>query len=110
MCSAEGSVLGLFSSGGIVGSSYVMVSAAKWAIMCVSGKGPVCGVKFWYQLLSGIMSMVTVFGSFLANSLAQCKACCASVSLCGWAYPIPLHLYSNAVPRDPNTLSLGNGE
>ena len=39
------SFLVIFSSGGIVGSSYVMVSAAKWAMMCVSRNGPVCGLK-----------------------------------------------------------------
>ncbi|KAG0594394.1 hypothetical protein M758_UG073700 [Ceratodon purpureus] len=39
--SVESSFLSSLSSGGIVGSSYVMVSAAKWAIICVSGNGPV---------------------------------------------------------------------
>ena len=28
---------------GVVGSSYVMVSALKWAYICVFGNGPVCG-------------------------------------------------------------------
>lgn len=31
------------SSGGIVGSSYVMVSALKWVMTCESGKGPSWG-------------------------------------------------------------------
>jgi hypothetical protein len=39
----DGSFLVVLSSGGIVGSSYVIVSAAKWAMTCVSGNGPVCG-------------------------------------------------------------------
>ena len=43
MCIANGSVRGLFVFGGIVGSSYVMVSAVKWVKTCVSGKGPVYG-------------------------------------------------------------------
>ena len=43
MCIASGSVRGLFMFWGVVGSSYVMVSAAKWARTCVSGNGPVCG-------------------------------------------------------------------
>ena len=35
------SILGsIRNSGGIVGSSYVMVSALKCAITCESGKGP----------------------------------------------------------------------
>jgi hypothetical protein len=42
MCIANGSVRGLFMFWS-VGSSYVMVSAVKWARTCVSGNGPVCG-------------------------------------------------------------------
>ena len=83
-------------SKGIVGSSYVMVSAAKWAITCVSGKWSNMWGKFWYQLMSGITSIVMVFGSFFAASLAQCIACWVVSSLCGWAYPIPFHLYWKA--------------
>ena len=40
----EGSTLGLFSSSGIVGSSYVIVSTGMYATIYVSGKGPMCGV------------------------------------------------------------------
>ena len=76
----------------------------------MSGKGPKCGVKFWYQFGSGMISMVAVNGSFFAASLAQWIALWASISLCGWAYPIPCHLCENALPMDPNILSLGNGE
>ena len=83
--SVDSSFLSILSSGGIVGSSYVMVSAVKWAIMCVSGNGPVYGLKFWYQLVSGEMSIVIVCGSFFAARRAQCMACCKSVSLWGWA-------------------------
>jgi hypothetical protein len=43
MCNADGSVHGLFMFWGYVGSSYVMVSAVKWAITCLLGNGPVCG-------------------------------------------------------------------
>ena len=43
MCIANGSIRGLFMFWGVVGSSYVMVSALKWANTCVSGNGPVCG-------------------------------------------------------------------
>ena len=38
------STQGLFISIGIVGSSYVIVSAGMYAITCVSWKGPMCGV------------------------------------------------------------------
>ena len=71
---ASGSVSGLAVPWGVVGSSYVMVSAAKWAMTCVSGNGPLCGVLFWYQLVSGMISSVMVDGSCLAASLAQCIA------------------------------------
>ena len=85
ICSVESSFLGMLSSGSIVGSSYVIVSAAKWAIICVSGNGPECGLKFWYQFVSGEMSIVIVPGSFLAARRAQCIACCRFVALLGWA-------------------------
>ena len=42
--SVDNSFLVILSSGGIVGLSYVMVSAAKWTMMCVSGNGPVYGL------------------------------------------------------------------
>ena len=35
ICSVESSFLGMLSAGSIVGSSYVIVAAAKWAIICV---------------------------------------------------------------------------
>ena len=44
MCMVNGSIRGLFISIGIVGSSYVNVSAGICAITCVSWKGPMCGV------------------------------------------------------------------
>ena len=44
MCIEDGSTLGLYISIGIVGSSYVIVSAGMCAITCVSWKGPMCGV------------------------------------------------------------------
>ena len=40
----DGSTRGLFISIGIVGSSYVIVSARICVILCVSRKGPMCGV------------------------------------------------------------------
>jgi hypothetical protein len=81
ICSVESYFLGMLSFGGIVGSSYVMVSAAKWAIICVSGNGPECGLKFWYQIVYDAMSIVKVFGFFLVARRAQCMACCKYVVL-----------------------------
>ena len=43
---ASGSILGVLLLWGLIGSSYVIVSAAKWVITCVSGKGPLYGAKF----------------------------------------------------------------
>lgn len=43
MCIASGTICGLFRFWGVVGSSYVMVSVAKWAIICVSRNCAVCG-------------------------------------------------------------------
>ena len=43
MCIVNGSVQGLFMFWGVVGSSYVTVSALKWATTCVSRNGPMCG-------------------------------------------------------------------
>ena len=57
---ASGSVNGVFVLLGGIGSSYVMVSAEKCVMTCVFGYGPLYGVGFWYQLLSGIVSKVTV--------------------------------------------------
>jgi hypothetical protein len=79
-------------------------------IICVSRNGPLCGLKFWYQLISGKMRIVYVIGSAFAASLPQCIAFSASLSLYGWAYPIPFHLCEYAFPDDPNIMSLGNGE
>lgn len=70
---------------GVDGMSYVMVSVAKWAMTCVSGNGPLCGVRFWYQLVSGKVSMVTVVGLCLAANRAQCIACRVASWLCGCA-------------------------
>ena len=98
------------SSGDIVGSLYVMVSALKCVMMCETAKGPWWGWKLWYQLGLVVMSIVIVSGLFLAASRAQCRVCWVSCSVCAWAYPFPIHLCWNDVPIDPNTLSLGNGE
>ena len=81
ICMVEGSMHGLFNFGGMVGSSYISVFVSMYMITWISGKGPIRGIKFWYQLLSKIVSMVMVWGSFFAASLAQCIAFWASVLL-----------------------------
>jgi hypothetical protein len=83
--SVDTSFLVVLSSGGIVGSLYMMVSMSKWAMMCVSKNGPVYGLELWYQSLSFEISKVIVFGSFLAAMRAQWMACCKFVVLWGWA-------------------------
>ena len=40
----DGSTRGLFIPIGIFGSLYVIVSVGKSAIICVSSKGPMCGM------------------------------------------------------------------
>ena len=57
----DGSFYAILSSGGIVGSSYVIVSAAKWAMTCASGNGPMCGLEFWYQSISRDIRIVVVY-------------------------------------------------
>ena len=39
---------------------------------CVSGYGPLYGAGFWYQLVSGMVIIVMLEGSFFAANLAQC--------------------------------------
>ena len=43
-----------------------MVSTLKWVITCESRKGPLWGLRLWYQFLYGITRIVTKFESFLA--------------------------------------------
>ena len=74
ICMASGSMRGFGEFCMVFGSSYVIVSAAKWAITCESGNGPSYGVLLWYQSLSGTTIIVDVVGSCLAASLAQCIA------------------------------------
>ena len=64
VCMAWPYVLGSVGSyGGIVGSSYVMVSTLKCAITCEYGKGPSWGLRLRYQFSSG----VTGGGLFIGN-------------------------------------------
>ena len=60
--------------------------------------------------MSGVIINEMVFGSFLAVNLTHCSVYWVILSLCGWAYRIPLHLYWIAVPSDPKFVFLANGE
>jgi hypothetical protein len=51
----------LFSSGGMVGFVYVMVSGAKCILTCVSSNLVLYGVSFVVHSSSGIVRMVMVF-------------------------------------------------
>ena len=63
ICNVKSSFLGMLNYGGPL---YAIVFAAKWAIICVSGNEPECGLKFWYQFVSSDICIVIVFGVVLA--------------------------------------------
>ena len=44
----DGSICGLFSFGGIISSSYVIVFTTMYAITCVFQKSSMYNKKFWY--------------------------------------------------------------
>jgi hypothetical protein len=79
------------SSGGIAGSSYIMVTSLKRVMTCEYGKGPSWGLRLRYQFGSVVINIVIVSG------------CWVSFFVCGWAYPFLVHLCWNVVPIDPNT-------
>ena len=70
MCMASVSIHDLFNFGGIVGFSYVIMFASKYAFTYVSRKDPMYGMGFWYQLLLGMVSIVMVLQSFFVANLA----------------------------------------
>jgi hypothetical protein len=51
----------LLSSGGMVGSLYVIVSSGKWMLTCVLSNLVLYGVLFVVHSSSGMAKMVTVF-------------------------------------------------
>jgi hypothetical protein len=51
----------LLSSGGMVGSLYVMVPGRKWMLTCVSSNLVLYGVSFVVHSLSGMVRIVIVF-------------------------------------------------
>jgi zona occludens toxin (predicted ATPase) len=96
----------LFSSWGMVGSVYLMVSGGKCMMTCVSSNIVLCGVSFVVHSSSGMVRIVIVsWFSFVARR-AQCMVFCMFSLLCGWAYPLSRHLCLKAVLLDPNIESL----
>jgi hypothetical protein len=107
----NGSMRGsLFSSGGIVGSMYVMASSGKYMMTCVSSNIVLYGVSFVVHSSFGMVRMVIVSWFSFAARRVQWMAFCMFSLLCGWAYPLSSHLCLKAVPLDPNMESLWNGE
>jgi hypothetical protein len=51
----------LLSSGGMVGSLYIMVSGGKWMLTCVSSNLVLYGVSFVVHSSSGMVRIVIVF-------------------------------------------------
>jgi hypothetical protein len=51
----------LLSSGGMVGSLYVMVLGRKWMLTCVSSNLVLYGVSFVVHSSSGMVRIVIVF-------------------------------------------------
>src|SRR5450759_5073513 len=111
MRSACGSSRGsLLSSGGMVGSVYIMESGGKYIMTWVSSNVVLYGISFVVHSSSGTVRMVIVSGFSCAARRAQCMAFCMFSLLSGWAYPPPVHLCEKARPFEPNIESLWNGE
>ena len=100
----------LFSSGGIVGSEYIMESKRKYIMMWVSSEIVLYGASFMVHSSSGTVRMVIVSWSSCTARRAQCMAFCVFSLLSGWVYPLSFHLCEKAMPLDPNIESLWNGE
>lgn len=65
------SILGsICNSDGIVGFSYMMVSVLKCVMTYKSRKGPLWGLRLSYQFGYVVISIVTMFGLYLATSRA----------------------------------------
>jgi hypothetical protein len=100
----------LFSSGGTVGSVYIMASCGKCMMTCVSLNIVMYGASFVVHSSSSMVRIVIVsWFSFVARR-AYCMAFCMFSFLCGWAYRFPSHLCLKVVLLDPNMGSLWNGE
>ena len=96
----------LFSSGGMVGFVYLMVSGGKCMITSVSSNIVLCGVSFVVHSSSGMARLVIVSWFSFAARRAQCMAFCMFSLLCGWTYLLSRHLCLKAVPLNPNIESL----
>ena len=100
----------LFSSGGMVGSVYIMVLGGKCMMTCVSLDVVLYGASFVVHSSFGMTRIVIVSWFSFAARWAQCMAFCVFSLLCGWVYLFFSHLCLKAVPLDPNMESLWKGE
>jgi hypothetical protein len=64
----------LFSSGGMVGFVYIMVSGGKCMVTCVSSNMVLYGASFVVHSSSGMVRIVIVFWFSFAARRAQCMA------------------------------------
>jgi hypothetical protein len=75
----------LFSSGGMVGSVYIMASGGKCIMPCISSNIVLYGASFVIHSSSGMVKIVIVsWFSFMAR-WAQWMAFCIFSLSCGWA-------------------------
>jgi hypothetical protein len=99
ICTASVSIHGsLFSSGGIVGSLYIMESGVKYMMTCVSSNIVLYGASFVVHSSSSMVSIVNVSWFSFAARWAQCMAFCMFSLLYRWAYPLLIYLCVKAMP------------
>jgi hypothetical protein len=75
----------LFSSGGMVGSVYIMVLGGKCMMTCVSSSIVLYGASFVVHSSSGMVRIVIVSWFSFAVRRAQCMDFCMFSLLYGWA-------------------------
>jgi hypothetical protein len=73
----------LLSSGGIVGSLYIMVSGGKCMLTCLSSNLVLYGVSFVVHSSLEMVRIVIVLGFSCVASQAQYMALCVFSLLCG---------------------------
>jgi hypothetical protein len=111
ICTTSVSMRGfLFSSGGMVGSVYIMVLGGKYMMTCISSNIVLYGASIVIHSSYGMVRIVIVSWFSFAVSWAQCMVFCIFSLLCGWAYPLSSHFCLKAIPLDPNMESFWNGE
>ena len=79
-------------------------------MLCLFGKGLICGLKFWYQLGLREINIVIVFGLFWAAKQAKYMACSKCVCIVKVSGAKSLAFIVKAFPTHPDILSCENGE